>query len=71
MAPKLLFFLGIVIAHGALAAGWLSDESPRARRSPLSCVNAPASPSPLPFISPPRELLAMRVTTVDEQLPTP
>ena len=56
MGPKLLFVLGIVLAHGALAAGWVAQESPRHREAVItSCARLPSEPL---HISPPRELLA-------------
>ena len=55
MGPKLLFIIGIVLAHGALAAGWIATEPPKQRASIGTCVRAPSA---LPHYSPPRELLA-------------
>ncbi len=55
MGPKLLFVLGIVAAHGALAAGWIAQESPKQRISIGTCVR---TPNALPHYSPPLELLA-------------
>jgi hypothetical protein len=55
MGPKLLFVLGIIAAHGALAAGWVAQEPPKQRIAAATCVR---SPSVLPHYSPPRELLA-------------
>ena len=56
MGPKLLFVVGIVLAHAVLAAGWLAQESPKARRTVVtSCTHLPAEPL---HISPQRELLA-------------
>jgi hypothetical protein len=59
MGRKLLFLLGIVIAHGALAAG-LASEDGSAPRSGVAtvCVGAPEKPL---HIAPPRELLAYAV----------
>jgi hypothetical protein len=63
MGPKLLFILGIIAAHGALAAGWMHREPPKQRQSVATCVRAPGA---LPFISPQRELLAKAdIPTVD------
>jgi hypothetical protein len=63
MGPKLLFIVGIIAAHGALAAGWLRQEAPKPRASITTCVQAPDS---MPNFEPPRELLAMTVIpTVD------
>ena len=58
MKAKLLFLIGIVMAHGALAAGWIATEPPKQRVSIGTCVRSPNSPNVLPHYSPPRELLA-------------
>ena len=58
MDPKLLFVVGIVAAHGALAAGWIAHEPPKQRVSIGTCVRTPNAPNALPHYSPPRELLA-------------
>jgi hypothetical protein len=60
MARKLLFLLGIVAAHGVLAAG-LTSESKVPRQSAVvdTCARAPGAP--LRF-DPLRELLAYVVT---------
>ena len=51
MGPKLLFVLGIVLAHGALAAGWVAQDAPRHRAAVItSCSQMPGVPQ--------RELLA-------------
>jgi hypothetical protein len=55
MGRKLLFVLGIVVAHGALAAGWVHQDAPKSRTSIATCVQAPDT---LPHFDPPRELLA-------------
>ena len=55
MGPKLLFVLGIIVAHGALAAGWVHQDAPKQRASIATCVQAPDT---LPHFEPPRELLA-------------
>jgi hypothetical protein len=55
MGPKLLFVLGIIVAHGALAAGWVHQDAPKQRASIATCIQAPES---LPYFAPPRELLA-------------
>jgi len=55
MGPKLLFILGIVVAHGALAAGWLHQEAPTQRNTIATCVQAPDE---MPNFDPPKELLA-------------
>jgi hypothetical protein len=61
MGPKLLFVLGIVLAHGALGAAWIQQDAPQARSPIATCVNAPA---PLPHFEPPREILAMRAVPI-------
>jgi hypothetical protein len=55
MGPKLLFILGIIVAHGALAASWAHQEVPKTRNSIATCVQAPED---LPNFAPPKELLA-------------
>lgn len=55
MGPKLLFIAGIIVAHGALAAGWARQDAPRHRTSIATCVQAPEE---LPYFQPPQELLA-------------
>jgi hypothetical protein len=56
MGSKLLFVLGIVLAHGALAAGWMAKEAPRQREAVItSCARLPSQPL---HIEPKRELLA-------------
>jgi hypothetical protein len=55
MGPKLLFVLGIIVAHGALAAGWVHQDAPKQRTSIATCVQAPDT---LPHFEPPKELLA-------------
>jgi hypothetical protein len=60
MGPKLLFVVGIILAHGALAAGWVAQEAPRHRAAVVSsCIRAPARPL---HIAPAKELLAHAVT---------
>ena len=56
MGPKSLFIVGIVVAHGALAAGLVRQEGPKQRASIATCVNEPVT---APHFEPPRELLAM------------
>ena len=66
MGPKLLFIVGIIVAHGALAAGWIANEPPKQRVSIGTCVRSPDAPSALPHYSPPRELLARaEIPTID------
>jgi len=68
MGPKLLFIVGIIVAHGALAAGWVHQEAPKQRASVATCVRAPET---LPYFSPPRELLAMAEIPVELTVPRP
>jgi hypothetical protein len=68
MGPKLLFILGIVAAHGALAAGWLHQDAPRPRPAIASCVRVPDT---LPNFEPPKELLAMAEIPVDLRILQP
>ena len=66
MGAKLLFVVGIVLAHGALAAGWIAHEPPKQRVSIGTCVRSPNTPNALPHYSPPRELLARsELPTID------
>jgi hypothetical protein len=64
MRPKLLFVLGIVLAHGVVGAAWIHQEAPPARATASTCVNAPL---PMPYFQPPRELLAHVVLINAEQ----
>jgi hypothetical protein len=52
---KLLFILGIVVAHGAVGAGLWRDLSPPQHEIALSCAHSPAAD---PYFSPQRELFA-------------
>jgi hypothetical protein len=68
MGSKLLFILGIVAAHSALAAAWVQQE-PIHERTALStrCVNAPDTA--LPDFTPRAELYAavfMRAESINE-----
>jgi hypothetical protein len=66
MGPKLLFLLGIVVAHGALAAGWARQEAPKQRTSIATCVQTEED---LPYFEPPRELLArVEIEVIDEAM---
>ena len=66
MGPKLLFCLGIVAAHGALAAAWVEKETaPRFRDPIVSCARSPAA---LPDFTPRRELLAMTMRVEPESM---
>jgi hypothetical protein len=65
MGPKLLFGLGIVLAHGAMAAGWLAREAPQSQARVVStCTHLP--PAQLPHFTPPGELLAQAAMPVVE-----
>jgi hypothetical protein len=64
MGPKLLFVLGIVLAHGALAAGWMAQDAPKHRAALVAaCTQQPAKPL---HIAPPRELLAYAVVPAND-----
>ena len=56
MKSKLLFIFGIVVAHGAVAAGLMHDLAPPQRAVASSCTNLPTAD---PYFAPPRELLAL------------
>jgi len=58
MGPKLLFLIGIVVAHGAVGAVLLSHDAPRRTAPATTCTR---TPEPLPHFEPKRELLAMVV----------
>ena len=68
MGPKLLFVIGIVLAHGVVAAAWLKQDAPLARAPTSSCVNAPL---PMPYFQPQRELLAHVVSIHSEEQAQP
>jgi hypothetical protein len=63
MGPKLLIILGIIAAHGALAASWARQDAPKHRAPITTCVQAPED---LPNFEPPLELLARADTSVAE-----
>ena len=58
MKSKLLFIFGIIVAHGAVGAGLLHDQTSVDREVTLSCARTPTAD---PYFAPPRELLAMAV----------
>ena len=64
MGPKLLFFFGILVTHGAVGAALLGQEGPLARVPASSCVQ---TPTPLPYFGQQRELLAMLVVPIEEE----
>jgi len=47
--------VGIVVAHGVLAASWAKRDAPTHRASVATCVRTPED---TPNFEPPRELLA-------------
>lgn len=68
MGPKLLFFVGIVVAHSAIAAVLVKEEMPHQRTVAGSC--APTPDTALPDYSPRLELYAsnfMRVGSITEE----
>ena len=66
MGPKVLFVMGILLAHGALGAAWLKDASPQPRQTVAACVHTPGA---MPDLSPRREILAMLVSPVGFEEP--
>jgi hypothetical protein len=65
MKSKLLFVMGIVLAHGAVGAAWIHQDAPQAR-SPLStCVNTPL---PMPYFQSPREPLLAHVVSMQPEV---
>jgi hypothetical protein len=67
MGSKLLFIIGIVAAHSALAAALVQQEAPRQRAAATSCVHLPDSA--LPDLTPRSEIYAaafMRVDSLSE-----
>lgn len=66
MGPKLLFVMGILLAHGALGAAWLKDASPQPRQAVAACVNTPGA---MPDLTPRREILAMVVLPASFEAP--
>jgi hypothetical protein len=59
----MLFLFGIVMAHTAVGAAWLQQDSPKQRVAVTTCVNTPGE---LPDFTPPREMLAMHVLSIRE-----
>jgi hypothetical protein len=68
MTRKMLFLFGIVMAHTALGAAWLQQDSPKQRVAVTTCVNVPGE---LPDFTPPREMLAMHVVSIREEAGRP
>ena len=63
MGPKLLFIVGIVAAHSALAAAWVQQEAPRQRVAAASCVHVPDTA--LPDLTPRSEIYAAAFMRID------
>ena len=63
MGSKLLFVMGIVLAHGAVAAAWIKQDAPQARAPLSTCVNTPL---PMPYFQPREPLLAHVVSRQSE-----
>ena len=66
MGPKLLFLIGIVAAHGALGAAWLSQTSPAAKAVASGCERPP---EPIRHFQPQAEMLAMWVAPAPAESP--
>ncbi len=64
MGPKLLFVMGILVAHGALGAAWLQQDAPKHRSPVAVCVNTPGA---LPDFTPARELYAINLPVIYEE----
>jgi hypothetical protein len=62
MRAKLLFIFGIVVAHGALAAGWVANEAPSPRNPAQACVNSPGA---LHDYSPAFQIYALNLPRID------
>jgi hypothetical protein len=63
MGPKLLFFFGILVTHGAVGAALLDRESLLPSSPVASCTR---SPTPLPYFGQQHsEMLAMLVVPVE------
>lgn len=60
MKSKLLFVMGILLAHGALGAAWIKQDAPQTRASLSTCINAPL---PMPYFQSPREPLLAHVVS--------
>jgi len=63
MSAKFLFVVGIIVAHGALAAGLVHEDPPKQRVSAATCVR---TPNAMPNIAPARELYAMAVFPISD-----
>ncbi len=60
MYSKILIVIGIIGAHGALAAGWVQQEAPQPRT--LKATACSPSPDALPDFTPRAMMLAALVT---------
>jgi hypothetical protein len=65
MKSKLLFVMGILLAHGALGAAWIKQEAPQARASLSTCINTPL---PMPYFHSPREPLLAHVVSPETEV---
>jgi hypothetical protein len=66
MRSKLLFVMGILLAHGALGAAWIKQDAPQSRVSLATCVNTPL---PMPqFFQPQREPLLAHVVSMQSEV---
>ncbi len=61
MNSKVLIIMGIVVAHGALAAGWVQQEAPQ-HRTPKVVAACSPSPDVLPDFTPRAMRLAALVS---------
>ena len=65
MRSKLLFVMGILLAHGAVGAAWVKQDAPQVRASLSTCVN---SPLPMPYFQSPREPLLAHVVSMPTEV---
>ena len=65
MGSKLLFVMGIVLAHGVVAAAWLKQDAPQARASVSTCVNTPL---PMPYFQSQRGPLMAHVVSMESEV---
>jgi hypothetical protein len=66
MRSKLLFLLGIIVAHGALGAV-LVTSAPEPRQPSFTCAYIPEA---MPYFEPQRELLAARPASPENEPPS-
>jgi hypothetical protein len=57
--------MGIVLAHGALAAAWIKQDAPSGRTPLSTCVNTPL---PMPYFQPQREPLLAHVVSMQSEV---